>query len=333
MNAYTIYGGLGSPYSLKMRAILRYRRLPYIWRQMEMGDDRVFKNVKAPVIPVIQYPDGSWHNDSTPMIFELEKLHRERSIVPDDPAIAFIALLLEDFADEWGTKAMFHFRWFRERDQKQMSEWLAFDRMRGRGRQAILDAAKMFRARQVGRMAIVGCTPQNAPIIEESAGRILALFEDHVTEENYLFGSRPSLADFGWYGQLSQLAVDPTPADLMRAEFPFTWRWIANLDDASGVEGAWLSMLAPLPAAVKGLLRLAAEIYFPFLFANAQAVAKGEETFSVKLLGETYTQGAFKYQVKCLAELRAAYARLDGDSKRKTMALLDDSGCLAAFGG
>ena len=44
--------------------------------------------------------------------------------------------------------------------------------------------------------------------------------------------------------------------------------------------------------------------------ANARAVAKAEETFTVELLGRPYTQGAFKYQVKCLAELRAAYAKL-----------------------
>ncbi|HEY2068025.1 MAG TPA: glutathione S-transferase family protein [Rhizomicrobium sp.] len=317
---YTIYGGLGSPYSMKMRAILRYRRLPYIWRQMEMGDDRVFKNVKAPVIPVIQYPDGTWHNDSTPMIFALEKAHHERSIVPTDPATAFIAYLLEDFADEWGTKAMFHYRWFRERDQKQMSEWLAFDRLRGHGRETVLNAASAFRARQVGRMALVGCTKENAPIIEGSTRRILSLFEALVTEQSYLFGSRPSLADFGWFGQLSQLAVDPTPNDLMRAEFPFTWRWIANLDDASGVEGEWSDTTAP---AVRGLLALVNEIYFPFLLANADAVAKGAETFSVALMGKTYTQGAFKYQAKCLAELRAAYAGLSGATKSAVAKLMD----------
>lgn len=318
--AYTIYGGLGSPYSMKMRAILRYRRLPYIWRQMEMGDDRVFKNVKAPVIPVIQYPDGSWHNDSTPMIFELERAQAERSIVPTDPAMAFIAYLLEDFADEWGTKPMFHYRWFRERDQKQMSEWLAFDRLRGRGKQAVLDAAAMFRSRQVGRMPIVGCTPGNATVIEESTHRILAQFEAMVTEQNYLFGSRPSLADFAWMGQLSQLATDPTPNDLLRAQFPFTYRWLANLDDASGVEGAWNESYSD---AVKGLLKLAEEIYFPFLLANADAVAKGEAEFSVFLLGRPYIQGAFKYQVKCLAELRAAYARLDDTAKATVKSMLD----------
>ena len=71
-------------------------------------------------------------------------------------------------------------------------------------------------------------------------------------------------------GQLSQLAADPTPQELMRAEFPFTYRWLANLDDASGVEGEWRDPEAPLPPAVRGLLKLAGEIYFPFLLANAK---------------------------------------------------------------
>ena len=328
MSTYTIYGGLGSPYSMKMRAVLRYRRLPYIWRQIGPGDEAVFRNVKAPVIPIIRFPDGSWHNDSTPMIFALEKLHAERSIVPDDAGQAFLAFLLEDFADEWGTKAMFHYRWFRPRDQKQMSEWLSFDRLKGRGRDSILKQAENFRERQVSRMALVGCTEENAPLIEETANDLLRLFEAQVTEAAYLFGSSPSFADFAWMGQLSQLATDPTPQELMRADYPFTYRWLANLDDASGVEGEWAPEDPQLAPGVRGLLRLAAEIYFPFLVANAESVAKGRESVSLRLRGKPYSQAAFKYQAKCLAELRRAYSALAPTAKSKVDPVLAETGCL-----
>ena len=333
MAHYTIHGGLGSPYSMKMRAIFRYRRLPHIWKQVDMADRSIFAKVKAPVIPIIEFPDGSSHNDSTPMIFTLEKLHSERSIIPDDAGHAFLAYLLEDMADEWGTKAMFHYRWFRERDQKQMSEWLSFDRLHGQGRDAIVQSAAMFRARQVGRMALVGCTPENAPIIEQSAREIMALFEAHVTQESYLFGTRPSLADFGWMGQLSQLAVDPTPDDLMREIAPFTFRWLMNLDDASGVEGAWRDPSAPASPAIKGFLKMAGEVYFPFLLANAAAFEKGDKTFSVTLLGRTYSQGSFRYQQRCLWDLREAYAKLDGAAKAGIDPLLAETGCLAPLKG
>lgn len=330
---YTIYGGLGSPYSMKMRAIFRYRRIPYVWKQIDIQDRAIFQHVKAPVIPIIRFPDGSWHNDSTPMIYTLERLHADRSIVPPDPAQHFLALLLEDMADEWGTKAMFHYRWYRERDQKQMSEWLSFDRMCGEGREKIETAARTFRDRQVGRMALVGCTPQNASIIEQSADDIMRVLDAHVTEEPFLFGTRPSLADFGWLGQFSQLAVDPTPQERMRAIAPYCFRWLMDLDDASGIEGAWRDPDAPLPAGVTSLLRMAGETYFPFLLANAAAFEKKQETFSVTLLGRTYTQGTFRYQQRCLWDLRERYKALDGATRDRLDPVLREAGCLEPLKG
>lgn len=326
---YRILGGLGSPYSMKMRAILRYRRLPHVWVQLNDRNAYEIANVKPGIIPVVRFPDGSVHNDSTPMLLELERLHPgQRSILPDDEGQAFLAFLLEDMADEWATKMMFHYRWFLERDQKQMSTWLSFDRLPGRGVEAIEKHAANFAARQIGRMALVGCTAANKPLIEETARRALAFFEAHVTDEPYLFGSRPSLADFGWMGQFSQLAVDPTPADLLRETAPFTFRWLAQLDDASGVEGEWRAPDAPLPAAVKGLLKMAGEVYFPFLLANEEALSRGKEAFSFSALGHTYEQGTFKYQVKCLAELRSRFAKLSVAAHERIDHVLRDAGCL-----
>lgn len=327
---YRILGALGSPYSMKMRALMRYRRLPHVWIQLDPGNDEERTRVKTPVIPVIQYPDGTYHNDSTPMIYDLERRHTERSVVPDDPGDAFLAYLLEDMADEWGTKFMFHYRWFADRDQKQMSEWLAYDRFQG-GEAQIRRYAAAFRERQVGRMAIVGCTPENAPVIEHSLRRLAGILEAHVLDEPYFFGSRPSLAEFGWYGQLSQLIVDPTPNDLMRDIAPFTVRWLMQLDDASGVEGVWRGG-APARS-LEALLAFAGEVYLPFLAANARAVAAGAPTFSLDLPGGRWSQGTFKYQARCLEGLRQAWTATPGPAQERLAPVLAGAGCLPFLAG
>ena len=330
---YKVYGAPGSPYSIKMRAVLRYRRLPHQWVVLGPGGRAEIEAPGPPVIPVVEYPDGSRHTDSTPIIYDLERrLPGERSLLPDDPALSFVAHLLEDMADEWGTKIMFHYRWFRPPDQEACSRWLVFDAMRGAGLDMITASAAMIRDRQISRMPLVGCTPANQTLIEESLARVLRLLEAHVTEQPYLFGTRPSIADFGWYAQLYQAASDPTAGELVRTTAPFTYRWLQLMDDCSGVEGEWNADHAVLPAAVEGLLEMAGDTYLPFLVANAEALERGEETFQLSILGHDYEQGTFKYQKKCLGWLRDEMAGIDGEPLERLRAWLHTAGCWDALG-
>ena len=307
MSRYDIYGALGSPYSMKVRAAMRAKRLVHTWTGMTAEDRQsVMPNVRAPVIPVIRTPDGSWTNDSTPFLLSLEG--EGRDLLPQSPIVRFACLLLEDMADEWFMKAMFHFRWAYEDDAEWCANWLMFDTLPNAGRKAVEDAAATIRERQISRMALVGCTPQTGPLIEASWKRICRELEALATSSSrFLFGDRISLADLGFYGQLKVMSVDPTPMAWLRTETPYLYRWLDHADDASGIDGNWVADTGPV---VKNLLRIAGDTYLPFLDANASALDAGEDTFSLEIEGGTYTQGAFKYQAKCLHSLRSSWDEL-----------------------
>ena len=176
-------------------------------------------------------------------------------------------------------------------------------------------------------MVILGATEENKPLLEESYLRMLAAFEPHIGMTRYVFGSRPSLSDFAWFGQLSEMATDPTPMRIMRANAPFTDHWVRRLDDTSGVEGDWYPREQALGGMAEALLRIAGELYLPFLAANAKAFAEGLDRLEIMVWGLPYALAPFKYQVKCLQQLRDRFAGLDVDSRAALRPVLERTGC------
>ena len=103
-----IVGAPGSPYSRKLRAVLRYRRIPHAWLQAGSPSARQ-PRPRVELLPQLIYPGAKEAlTDSSPLIRRLEGEFNGRSVIPDDPALAFLDALLEDYADEWTTKMMFH---------------------------------------------------------------------------------------------------------------------------------------------------------------------------------------------------------------------------------
>ncbi|MFO1085705.1 MAG: glutathione S-transferase N-terminal domain-containing protein [Reyranellaceae bacterium] len=326
---YTLHGFDPSPYSVKMRALMRYRRIPFVWDALGSPRDVAVAAGLPPVIPVLRFPDGRLLNDSTPLAYALEREHAGRAVVPEDPVLAYLSDLLEDFGDEWVTKMMFHYRWYYAADRAFAQTWIVTSRdptMEAHARQKVMQA---FNDRQVGRMALVGCTEQNKPVIEASYRFVLDTLDRHVRTLPYLLGSRPCLGDFGLYGQLQILSVDPTPAAEMRARAPDVFCWLLRLDDASGIEGQWIDPEAPLPATVEALLGHMAQTYLPFLAANAKAVQESAPELEVELLGRPFAQAPFRYQAKCYDALRKRRATLPADALRRLDPILEEAGCLA----
>jgi glutathione S-transferase len=320
---FRLYGAELSPYSVKVRSYLRFKGLEFQWLQRTQAREEEFaRYARHPLIPVLVDAEETPLQDSTPIIEQLEREFPEPSIVPEAPALAFLSALLEDYADEWLNKAMFHYRWSYPDDQQSAARRIID--MIFEGAETPEGAEEAVRTRMMGRLYHVGSSPETAPVIEASFARLLTLLDAMLSERAYLFGGRPCLADFGLAGQLTQLLSDPTPGAMMRAQAAYVVRWLGRMEKPR-VEGAF----APLQTLRDGLVPLlraeVAGAYLVWMSANARAVADDADGVSVEIAGRSFTQKPQRYAAKAFAEIRRKRALSSEDAA--LAALLAEAGC------
>lgn len=334
----TFFGVPGSPYTRKMAAVLRYRRIPY---RLVLGS-QVTGNIplaKPPLLPTFLLPDADGRleavTDSTPLIERFEREVPGRSVRPIDPALRVIDLLLEDYADEWLTKAMFHYRWAYAADIDKASRVLPTWSRKPMTDEALAAAGEMVSSRQIPRLRYVGSNEVTGPVIEASYHRFLDIFEDHLKSYKFCLGARPGGSDFAIFGQLTQLAhFDPTSMAVTVERAPRVYGYTGALEDLSGLEpedGDWFDLSA-LPASLLSLLTEIGRVYVPLLLANESAVRGGAPDVDTVIDGARWVQQPFAYQVKCLNWLRASRAGLEAGDRNRLDQVLQATGCDALFG-
>lgn len=339
MNPLRLNGAPGSPYTRKMVALLRYRRIAYRWVHSVAGVPGL-PPAKPPLLPTFYLPDENGAlqpvTDSTPLIRRFEAEFAGRAAVPPDPALALVDALLEDFGDEWLTKAMFHYRWTYPADIRKAAQLLANWRGGPHDDASLQATAAMVSGRQIPRLRYVGSNTDTGPVIEAGYRRVLLALERHFQVHRFLLGDRPGASDFAIYGQLTQLAhFDPTPMALAAEIAPRVCAWVLMMEDLSGLEPGdddWFDV-ARLPGSLHALLREAGRLYAPLLLANARALQAGEAELQATIDGRPWVQQAFPYQGKCLAWLRRDHQALPAGARERFDAALAGSGCEPLFSG
>ena len=333
----TLIGATGSPYTRKMVALLRYRRIPYsiIWGDpSKVLDEMGIEKPTPSLLPTFLIPNENNEleaaTDSTPIIRRLEKEISNRSVIPSDPALSYINYLLEDFGDEWCTKYMFHYRWHRKLDADNAKGLLPFGMMLNLPSEQWKQMKEFIGKRQIDRLWVVGSNKITAPIIEASYERLLEILEKHFEIMPFLLGHRPSSADFAIYGQLSQLiGFDPTPRSISHKISPRTVAWVDLMEDQCGLEPSkddWKN-IADLPESIIELLRELGRVYVPALLANEKAVLNGEKVWESQIDGCTWKQQSFPYQAKCLKWINEEFKKISETDQARVHKLFNDTGC------
>lgn len=330
-----IRGSPGSPYTRKMLAALRYRQIPYRYHQ---SPDPALPEPKVRLIPVVYLPDATGARqpevDSTPIIRRLEHDYPHRQIIPENPVVGLLNALLEDYGDEWLTKAMFHYRWYYAEDIELAGAVLPHYADVTQTDETLQAMKQIFSERQINRLYVVGSNDTTAPVIEASYQRCLEALNAHLKHQPFLLGSRPASSDFAFYGQLTQLAqFDPTPSRLTRQLYPRIHAWVSKCEDLSGLEPDPDGFLTakPTSASLKAIFTEVGRTYVPVMLANAEAVDLGQLEVKTKVDGLPWIQTPFPYQAKCLHWLRQEYAGLDETERAQVSAVINGTGCERLF--
>ncbi|MEH6474874.1 MAG: glutathione S-transferase family protein [Sneathiella sp.] len=331
----TLMGSPASPYTRKMTALLRYRHIPYRLLLTEADALKTLPKPKVALLPTFFFEsengDVEAAVDSTPIIRRLEGTHQGRSVIPKNPVLAFLDFLLEDFADEWLTKAMFHYRWYYQADIKKAASTLPHWRnLKPASDEDLAKMSKKFGDHQISRLYVVGSNDTTASVIEQSYHRYITALNTHLEQQTFLFGMRPSAADFAAYGQLTQLAkFDPTPAEVTEKIAPRVFAWVDLMDDLSGVDAReedWIDAAA-IPGSLIAILKEVGRVYTPVMLANAKALMAGTDTVETEVEGKLWVQQPFPYQGKCLQWLRERYHALNEADRKQVGLILEGTGC------
>ena len=229
---FILYGWHLSYFTGKVLCYLRYKRVPFEFRQVDMFTllRRIKRATGAAAMPAVLTPERRWIGDSSVIIDAIEQRYPHDPVVPATPVQRFASYLMEAWGDEWWVPIAMHTRW------TYPENYALFEREAGPAllpwcpaflqRRAVARVARTLR----GMLRTVGARPEQFPALDAWTVRMLDLLEVHFARQPYLFGQRPTLGDFGLVGTMyGHLGRDPWPARELIAPRPHLRAWIDRM--------------------------------------------------------------------------------------------------------
>ncbi|MFN3522069.1 MAG: glutathione S-transferase N-terminal domain-containing protein [Phenylobacterium sp.] len=329
---HRLHGLTLSYFTGKLEAYMRAKGLAYDFVEMDMADFRACARATGVAqMPQLQAPSGEWLTDTTAIIARFEAGGAGPALKPAAPLDAFFSQFLEDYFDEWLWRPALYYRWRFEEDARLMSAQIARTMLRDLpGPFWMKRLSILLRQRRVF-LHEDGVTAANGPAVEALFHATLDALEPIFAARPYLFGQRPCEADFGLFGSMFRhFSHDPTPQDLMRRRAPHTLAWVARLWAASpqAIEAA--PPLAGAPADLDPFLAEANDGYLPYLAANAAAWRAGASSVRAEAKGGVFITRPSPYHVRCLDDLKRAFAALAAADRAAAAARIGPSAGLLA---
>lgn len=330
---WTVYRSKISYFSGKLEAYLKYKQIPHTIAEVDRHVfNTIYQHTGVKKMPAMESDTGLWLFDTTPMIAWLEKQYGGVPVLPDDPALAFITLLIEDYGDEWLWRPAMWWRWVPMGSRRTLGWTIGSEIIDERiGRAAGWAFAKR---QQQEWLWDDGVNNDNENKVRDMLFREFELLEPLLEEQPYLMGSHPSMADYGYFASMFRhFGNDPDSAEIMRMQAPNTYEWLARLWNAKtsklGNNPTWIW---PEGDYWNPLLDRIANDYLPYLQQNANAYLNNKKRFNYcgKNIDFPKTKTT-NYRVWCYEVLQKEFQNLKQNDKDRVESLFQHVGGLHAL--
>ncbi|MEM9177144.1 MAG: glutathione S-transferase family protein [Myxococcota bacterium] len=227
---YTLYGIPPSLYTGKVRSYLIKQRIPY--REVA-PETHHYEDVVLPKaggrrgMPTIESPDGDVIRDGAVIVDHFEARNGHRSL-PEGACQRILALILDAVGMEGLMRPAMHYRWnFPEENERLLS--FHFTTMTPPGKDPQAHAERLMDAMR-GFTGLLGVTPESMQGVERRYEALLTRLDRHFAAYPYVFGGRPSIADFSLIGPFyGHLGRDPKPLAMMQSGAIHVLRWVERM--------------------------------------------------------------------------------------------------------
>lgn len=326
-NQYILYGWQVSYFTAKVRAYLNYKSLDY----REIPPNFIHfgwfaKEVDAAVIPVLKTPEGKLLADSSLIIEELERRNSYPSIIPPTPKQKILSELFEAWIDEVGLPIALHTRW------SHSENYATFLQEAGKAvlpipikplRNALLEKTVANKMRRYAKD--VGVVPEQIPLLNKWINYVLDLLESHFQQHNYLFGGRPTIADYGLIGLCqAHLFIDPWSKRELIEPRPHLMNYILRVHNGEDCDGTWLQE-DDIPQSLVPIFELIFKEFFPLVEQTSsmvqryikdnntkqgQSIKRMPGSISMPMLDGYYTKKTQSYTLWMMQRLQDDFLRL-----------------------
>jgi len=323
-----VYGSKISYFTGKLESFLRYKEIDYKFVPVSpLRFEKIKCNTGVKQVPAVVLNDGRWMTDTTPMLAWFDANSDGLPVIPEDALQAFFSFLVEDYADEWLWRPAMHFRWSYPETAELLSGKIADEILNSIPLPRVAKAFYFRKRQQTIFVKGDGVSEQNRGHVEAIYYRNLSILEAIFQKRTFLLGTRPTLADYGYYGSMFRhFSQDPAPAKIMKECAPNVYQWTLRMWDVKQSSDSTLE--TGLPTDWSPILLDIGNSYLPYLNANAEAFMAGEKYFTVTINKAEYKKiRTSQYRVGCLERLQAHFNALSDDLQILAKERLVADGC------